>query len=464
MEKTDKNGITARLVDYSLSSQYEHLPGNVITEAKKGFLDLLGVALAGSADPSTRTLTEVSGAGSVVGVATVLGTGIKTLPAIAALSNGYAAHALDYDDTQHRCRTHMSAPVLAAALPVAEVRRANGREVLNAYVTGFEIGCRLGRVAGFGDHLSHSGVHPIGVLGHFGAAAAAGRLLNLKPLQMNYCFAIAASQAAGLMRSLGTMSKPLQVGKAAQSAVFSAELANQDFSAAKDIFEGDYNFFSTHGATTSAEELTRGLGETFEILDNTIKVFACAGWRNSIVEAMILLSHNQALQPRDVKEVRISVWEAALKLPNYDQPKTGLESKFSSQHAAAVGLVDHAGGIEQFSDLRATDPDLAGLRRRVTVEGDGRLGAYEIRVSVATIDGREFSHFVPFQKGDPRNPVTWAELAEKFRANALLALPERQVSSLVEVVEKLEELRDVAQLTRLCFQNAMGRESSETPR
>lgn len=451
-------GITDQLTKYVLSTRYENLPGQVVTEAKKGFLDFLGVAIVGSREPSTRILLNASGALTTRGEATILGTRVRTLPAVAALVNGHAAHALDYDDTQPGRTTHISAPVLAATLAVAENARFSGKKVLSAYIAGFEIGCRLGRSARFGHHLIRNGIHPIGILGHVGAVAAVGHIVGLAPLQMNYGFALAASQAAGLVRSFGTMCKPLQVAKAAHDAVFSAELARRGFSAAEGIFEGEHNLFSIYGGKTDPKKLTLGLGQNFEIMENTIKVFACAGWRNSIVEASILLSRNHNLKAQEVKEVVIWAPERLLKLPNYEEPRTGLEGKFSSQHAAAVGLVDHGGGIEQFSDARVADPGLAKLRRRIRMKVDASLGNYQIRMEVKMVDGRKLSHFVPARKGTPRNPLTWEELVEKFRANARLVLPEKQVNAVLRMVQDLEKLKDIRGLMRPAKTNIKGKE------
>lgn len=139
-----------------------------------------------------------------------------------------------------------------------------------------------------------------------------------------------------------------------------------------------------------------------------------------------------------------------MRLPNYPEPRTGLEGKFSTEHAAAVALVDRAGGIEQFTDERVVDPALAELRRRVTVEADEGLGPWQIRVFVHTADGRKLSHFIPAQKGDPRNPLSWDDLVAKFRANALAVLPEGQVDRLTLMVRDLEAVGDNAELMRLC--------------
>lgn len=244
------------------------------------------------------------------------------------------------------------------------------------------------------------------------------------------------------------------MGKAAQNAVLSAELAKRDFTAAESIFEETRIFFPSMGEKTDPQNLTSGLGRGFEIMANTIKIFACAGWRNSIVEALTVLGRRHNFTLYQIKEIIIWVWEDALKLPNYEKPRTGLEGKFSSQHAAAVALVDHAGGIEQFSDRRVADRELVRLRSSIRMKADSSLEPYQIRVAVNTVDGQTLSHFVPAQKGDPRNPVTWDELVSKFRATAGLVLPQPRVDAFLRMVQQLEHVKDIAALMRLCQVNS----------
>lgn len=450
MAETQVLEITKRLADFGLSLAYEDLPPKIIDEAKNGILDFLGVALLGSQNESTRMLLHSSGISDNGGQATVLGTAKQTSPTVAALANAYAAHAMDYDDTQHDCGTHMSAPVLGAALVLAETCHHSGKDLLTAYVAGFEVGCRLGRVGRFGDCLQRHGIHGTGFLGHLGAVAAAGKLTGLDALQMRRSFGISATQAAGLVRSFGTMCKPLHAANAAHNAVRSALLAKQGFTGPEEIFDGEKNIFALYGGKTDPEELVQALGQQFEISRNTIKAFACSGGRNPVVEALILLAANHDLQPKDVKTIQVRLWPQMMWTPNYPEPRTGLESKFSTEHASAVALIDRAGGIEQFTDERVADLALAELRRRVKVEADEELEQYQVRVLVRTRDEREFSHFIPAQKGDPRNPLSRNELVAKFRANASTALPQRQVERLTTMVRDLDAVRDIAELARLC--------------
>ena len=451
MTQTRTPGITEQLTDFCVALKFQDLPPEVIANAKNGILDTLGVALIGSREESTRMVLKASTQSNKGGESTVMGTATLTAPDVAALVNGYAAHVLDYDDVQQNgAGTHMSAPVLPAALAMAEMLNCSGKDLLTAYVAGFDIGCRLGRAGRFCRHLLRQGIAGTGVLGHFGAAAAAGKLLKLDALQMRRSFGIAAGHTSGLTRSFGTMCKALNLANAAQSGVVSALLAKEGFTGPEDIFEGEKNIFSIYGGQTGPEELLRGLGQQFEINSNTLKIFPCAGQRNPIMEGSILLATIHGLQAKDIKEVKITVGVGVMNGPNYPEPRTGLEAKFSSQYAAAVALTDRAGGMAQFTDERVSDPMLAELTRRVILETDEGLRSHQTRVLIRTADRRELSHFIPAQKGGHLNPLSWDELAAKFRANALAVLTHVKGESLIAMIRDLETVGDIAELMHLC--------------
>ena len=450
MANAISNGVTQKLADFSLGLKYEDLPPDVINESKHGFLDTLGVALVGANEEATRMILKITVGANNSGTSTVLGSSTLATPTVAALVNGYAAHALDYDDTQHKVGTHMSAPVLPAALVAAEMAHRSGKELLTAYTAGFDVGCRLARVAGFASHLSKRGIHSTGYLGHFGAVAAAGKMLGLDSMQLRRAFGIAAGHASGIMISFGTMAKAQNAANAAQNAVLAVLLAQAGFTAPEQMFDGEKNIFSICGATTDPEGLVQNLGKDFDITSNTLKVYACAGWRNPIIDASTLLATTHGLKPADIAKVNVWACKDVMHLPNYPEPKTGLEAKFSAQYASAVAITDHLGGVKQFSDARVADPALAALTRRVSLASDEKLGPFQIRVDIRTTDGRDLSHFIPSQKGDHLNPLSWDELVVKFSANALAVLPKANVDKLVPMLHKIEDVKDVAELTRLC--------------
>ena len=442
--------LTGALSRFCADLRYDDLPADIVTLAKHYILDTLGVALLGSADASTHMVSDAAGAATTPGDCTIVGTATRTLPAIAALVNGYAAHAMDYDDAQHDCATHISAPVLPAALAAAEMQHRSGRDLIVAYVVGFEIGCRLGRAAYFGGHLHRQGIHPTSYLGHFGAAAAAASLMGFDAAAMNRCLGVVSGQAGGLLRSFGTMAKPLNAAHAAQDAMLAAALTARGFTAPDNVFDGKGNVFTLSGGETDVAQLTAELGSRFEISRNTVKVYACTAWRNPVVEGMIEMATRHALDASNVAAVTVWACTDVLRLPDYPEPRTGLEGKFSTAHAVSVAIVDRAGNVAQFTDARVNDAMLESLRKKVTVVEDAEMPAFHIRLRVMTTDGRTLDHAVTAQKGGPKNPLTWDEMAAKFTGNAETVLPASRVAQLVDRIGRLEAEPDVADLLALC--------------
>lgn len=451
MHQMEDDTITEALADFCTKLRYEDLPPEIAWWGRAGFLDTLGAAICGSADMSSE-LVRVHGVGTnSSGPCTVVGTTLTAIPAAAALANGYAAHVHDYDDTQYQVGVHMSASVGPAALAAGEAVNASGPDLIAAYVAGFDVGCRLGRAGKFARHLSHQGIHATGYLGHFGSAAAAGRLAGLTPAQMKVAFGISASGAFGIMKAIGTMGKSQSTGNAAHHAVMAAFLAKDGFTAPTQMFDGEENIFTVCGLTTDPDELLADLGVRFELSTNVQKVYACAGWRNSIVEASSYLAANPALVPADIERVDLWAPEANIAhLPNYSEPVSGVEAKFSSQYTAAIGLIDRAGGMAQFSDKRARDPEVTALSRRVHQWFDPELKPFHMRMRVQMMDGQVFTHAIDHQKGHHENPMTWDELAAKFHANSAPILGSDNTERIIGYIAEPETLSDVSLLGRLC--------------
>lgn len=450
MKQEGKATLTSRLASFAASTKYEDLPPDVVAMAKNCFLDNVGVALAGSQEASVQMMLEVLKSNGGAGIATVIGSAARLAPLDAALANAQASHVLDYDDTQPSGGGHLSASTVSPILTFAEMRHLSGKQALAAYVVGFDIGVRLSGPATFSHHLEAHAVHPTGFLGHFAATAAVGNLAGLDATTMNMAFGAAASQAAGMHRAIGTMAKGLHAGKASSDGLLTVLLAERGFSAPADILDGEQSCFEMFEFPADREKMLEGLGRRFQILDNVIKAFACAGWRNPLIEAVIYISRTQDLKPEDVAAVHIQVHPYSFGEIDYPEPKSGLESKFSSGHAAAVAIAERAGGIVQFSDAKVDDPTLVTLRRKVTVSANPGFQPRQVVATVCTTGGREFSHEVLYVKGSPRNPLTQEELEAKFRANASLALPAKQVERLLKMLRTLDEVDDVGEVMKLC--------------
>jgi 2-methylcitrate dehydratase PrpD len=438
------------MAEFCAGLRYEDLKPETLQDAKNAILDWTGVALVGSTQDSAQIVFDAASQLDGGGKSTLMGRSKKASLATAALVNGLAGHALDYDDVQHRTGVHMSSPVLPGLLALAENRHSTGREFITSYLSGMELGCRLGRAARYGNYLRMHGIHPTGFLGHFGAAAGIARLLAATNVQMQHALGIVAGKAMGLMRSFGTMCKPMNAGNAASDGLLSAMMAKEGFIGPEEIFDGKHNIFETTGGATDPEVMVRDLGTEWEVSFNTFKLYACTGWRNPIVEALIVISTQHKLKPADVKKIHVQVYDEMSRLPDLPEPRTGLEGKFSVAHVCSVALADRAGGIAQFTDERVADPVLADLRKRVTVERGDDLDHYQVRAFVTTNDGRELTHFVPIPKGDHLRPMTTDELEGKFRANAATILPKAKVNKLVSLIRNIEEVGDMAEIAKLC--------------
>ena len=237
--------VTSMLAEFITKSRLEDCPEAALDGARRAILDCLGVMLAGSVEPAARILQRVAQAEGGLPLATVVGTGRRTGAVWAALCNGTAAHALDFDDTNFALMGHPSAPVLAAALAAGELALADGRAVLHAFLLGFEVETTLAEVINPA-HYEH-GWHATCTLGTLGAAAAAARLLGLDAAQTRHALAVAASQSSGLKENFGTMTKPFHAGHAARSGVLSALMAREGWTASEHAIEGPQGFLQRAG-------------------------------------------------------------------------------------------------------------------------------------------------------------------------------------------------------------------------
>jgi 2-methylcitrate dehydratase PrpD len=373
----------------------------------------------------------------------VLGTAAVASAGNAALANGTAAHALDYDDMCFVSLAHPSAPLVAAAWAVAEGSGASGRALLDAYVVGFEIEGRLGRA--MNPRHYQRGWHCTSTIGTIGAAAAASRLLGLDAARAGHALAIAASEASGLKENFGTMAKPLHAGLAARNGVLAAQLARAGLTASPAAIEGPQGFLAAMDSERpSLSGFAADLGARWEILDTgiTVKLYpSCAGTHPSL-DALLDLRRAERFTAADVERVEIGVDAITPTILLYDRPSTGLEGKFSMPFCAAAALVDGRVGIDTFDDGRVKDLAIADMQSRVTMHVDPTLDASapaltQAKVTVRLKDGRVLSAAADGARGYPARPASDDELASKFLACATRALPERDARRLLDRVRNL---------------------------
>ena len=440
--------VTETLARYALDTSYKSLPGDVVHQAKRCFLDLIGVTLGGSRQPLARILLKTVQDLGGKPQATVLGLGVKTSVTHAALMNGAMAHALDFDDTHVRGMGHPSAPLIPALLAVAEWKGASGKAALEAFIAGFEVETRIGE--GMGVKHYNKGYHATATFGRFGAAVAAGKLLGLDLAGMKTAMGLAGTQAAGLRLVFGTMTKPFHPGKSAFDGVLSALLAQRGFTCAPNIIEGKKGYLEALGDESRLEPMVKNLGKKYEVLSNTFKPFASCLFTHPTIDAIIQMRNKHNLKPEDVEQISCDVAGFCLDAAGQAEPKTALAGKFSVYYCAALALAEGVAGEDRFTDRKVVEPRMTALMKKVKARGIPGYKDTEAKVTVTTKGGKTYSLYVDTPKGDPRNPPTDKELEEKFRSLAPLALPRPKMDRLVKAIWSLERLDSVRQLVRLC--------------
>ena len=440
--------VTEKLARFAVETSYRSFPKPVIHQAKRCFLDLLGVALGGSKQPLGNILVKVAKDFGGKPQATVLGHGLKTNVMNAALVNGAIAHALDYDDTHIYSIGHPSAPVIPAILAVAEWKGLSGKSALEAFILGFEVETRIG--LGLGPKHYDRGWHNTSTYGRFGAAVAAGKLLGLSLEQMKQALGLAGTQAAGLRLVFGTMTKPFHPGKCAFDGVLSAILAQRGLTCAPNIIEGKKGYVEVLGDHSKLEPMVKNLGKRYEVLRDTFKPYAACLLTHPAIDAIIDMRNKYDLQPEDVGEIQCDVARFCLDSAGQVEPRTGLSGKFSTYYCAALALAEGVAGEDMFTDRKVLDPKMVALRKKVKARVVPRFKNTEARVTITTRAGKKYSAYVDRPKGDPRNPPTDRELEDKFRSLAAFVLPQRKIESLVKTIWSLEKLPNMRHLVRLC--------------
>jgi 2-methylcitrate dehydratase PrpD len=429
-------------------------PDGARTRAAAAVLDTLGVSLAGAAEPASRIVQRVV-ANEGGATCRVLGTAVCASAEGAALANGTAAHALDYDDMCFVSLAHPSAPLVPSALAAAELAGASGRALLDAYVVAFEIEARLGRT--MNPRHYQRGWHCTSTLGTIGAAAAAVRVLGLDAHAAGHALAIAASEASGLKENFGTMVKPLHAGLAARNGILAALLAQGGMSASAEALDGPQGFFvAMDSERSSLDPEIADLGVRWEILDTgiTVKLYpSCAGTHPTL-DAVLELRRREGFGADDVDAIDVEVDSITPTVLIHDRPATGLEAKFSMPFCAAAAVVYGRVGIETFEADVLDAPPMKRLMPLVAMRVDPALDGSgppltQARVAIRLRGGRTVSREARGARGYPDQPATDDELAAKFIGCARRTIPEASAERALALLRIVDQVDDVRTLTAL---------------
>jgi 2-methylcitrate dehydratase PrpD len=438
---------TRILASYVLTSRLEDIPSDVRHEARRAIVNYMGCAVGGSPHPAVdlaiRALAPYSGPPT----AGILGRVERLDPLHASLMNGISSHVYDFDDTTPKNYSHPTSPVASALFAYASANTVSGRGFMEAFILGFEAESRVANAV-YPAHYD-VGWHITGTSGVFGAATAIGKLLGLSVQQMVWAIGLAATQAAGLREMFGSMAKSFHPGRSAQNGYAAALLAQAGFTAGEYGIEGPRGFAAVQAATYDLTKITTGLGTDFDLRANTYKPFPCGIVNHPTIDGCIQIYDEHRPAPESIRAVRLRVAPLVLDLCNQQNITRGLQGKFSVYHGAAVGLVRGKAGIPEYTDEAVNDAHVRRVRESTTAVGDNTLTEDQAHVEVELTDGRTLTRFVEQSLGNLRRPLSDRQLDDKFRDQAVLALPPGQVDELNQLCWRIDELDDVNQLIRI---------------
>jgi len=434
--------VSARLARFIATSRWEDVPERARHEAKRSLLNFFATALGGCRDPAIEVSLGVLGDFSASQEATAIGRRERTDALNAAFLNAASANVLDFDDTHVGTVIHPTAPVAPALFALAERRPVSGAALLHAFILGVETECRIGNAVSPGHY--RRGWHITATCGVFGSAAAAGRLIGLDERVIISALGNASAQASGLVETLGTMAKSVGVGNAARNGLLAALLAERGLAGPERPLEGARGFGPVTSDAFAPDRIVDGLGETWEILNNTYKPYPCGVVLHPVLDAVLDLRARHKPAPERIRRIVVSGHPLLRERTDRPGVATGREAQVSAQHSVATALLYGAAGVAQFSDAAVREPAVLALRRKVHVAEDPAIPIEAARVSIELADGATLAVYIPQARGSLQRPLTDAELEAKLLTLAEVGCPGCDTAGLIETVWSMDRLEDAA--------------------
>lgn len=426
------------------------LADDVRHAARRCLVDWFATTIAGGIRPPATLLSQALAAELDRGHAVLVPGGRRSLPRAAALINGCASHTVEFDDIFRDAIFHPGSPVISAALAVAQDRRAGGERLLRAIVAGYEVSTRIGAAVA-PSHYEYW--HTTGTVGAFGAAVAAASILQLDADRVSHSLANAATMAAGLQQAFRSdaMGKPLHAGRAAETGVLVALAASAGVTGAQGMLDGPRGFGNAMSENVDWEAATSDLGERFNITRTTQKNHGCCGHTFAALDAIIELRQSHGLSADMIDQIRIGTYAKALEVTGNFRPRTGYEAKFSLPYCASVALMEGRVRLDAFDQKHLQDDSIRALMERVElyVDPDADREFPRRRAAVVEITSREGERLAfraPTRKGDPDNPLSDAELVDKYRELAAPVLGKPACESLLDKLWRVDAVDDASAL------------------
>jgi 2-methylcitrate dehydratase PrpD len=442
--------ISDKLAQFVTQLTFNDLGADQVHKTKTYFLDWLGSAYAGQAQPPIQIMLEVVHSLGGKPESTLIPDNTKTMTLLAALVNGASSHMVEMDDLHRESVFHPAAPIMPAVFAAAEREKASGEDLILAIIAGYEVGIRVAVSVG---QSHYHRWHTTSTCGTFGAAAGAAKILGLDGNQVVWALGSAGTQASGLWEFLveSAMSKQLHPGKSALNGLLSALLAQKGFTGARRILEGEKGFFRATSKDFDEEKCLVGLGKKFLFERNSLKYYASCGHTHSAIEAVLQATKAKPIKVEEIRRVDLFIYEAALDLLDGVDPATPYVAKFSLPFCIATALRYGHVNTGDFIETRLQDPDLLQLMERIKIHSDPELtmhypGKWPARVEIMTRDNKSLKGSSDYPKGDPENPLQEQDVIDKFRDLTKGLLSDSTAESIVERVMGLENIEDVSRL------------------
>ncbi len=454
-------GLTKSVAEFIVNTKYEEIPAEVIELGKKSILDGFGLSLAGSVSvmgPIAREYVKTFGLGEQH--ASVIGTGMKSHSRFAAFLNGISIHADDFDDTQlsaakdriYGLLTHPTVGVLPPAFAICELTRRSGKELMLAYHLGVEIECKIAEA--ISPRHYDEGFHTTGTCGSLGSTAACSKLRGLSVLQATYAMGIGATEGGGFRDNFGSMTKPFHAGHAAENGTVAADLAALGWTAANNILEAPLGFFQAEGGGFDPSAIVGRFGKpwTFVSPGVSIKPYPSGSLSHPAMGELMRLIREHDIKAADVEKVDVGANHAMTTSLLHHDPMTGLQGKFSMEFCMSILLLDRKAGLSQFQDKVVQRPDVQAMIKRIHfyIDPEAENAGLDKMTSILKItmrDGKVYSGRAEFAKGSPSNPMSYDEVADKFRGCAEFAKwPAAKAETVIASVKSLENESDMSKL------------------
>ncbi len=449
-------GATEMVAKWVVETTYEDIPPDAIRVANESCFDLVGVILAGSTQQVGEIIRGYAGELGGTAEATILASGERTSAQTAALVNGTMGHALDYDDFGGF--GHPTVAIFPALLALGESIGATGRDLMEAYIVGCEVGLAVDYATHYHGKQMHRGFHSTAILGRLAAAAACAKLLRLDEQQTSMALGMAGSMASGVIHNFGTMTKPLHAGLTCRDGVMAAQLAQRGFTAGDQILEHPVGFTATviGDEDTDLEAAAQQLGKPFRVQDAlVIKKYPSCGGNHAMLDSIFGLMREHEFSHQDVANAEV-VQSYASTVMLYEEPESDLKGKFSAKYNMAAALVDGAIGIDSFTEAKIAEAEVQGMMERVSMrvqskwEQGGGTVSKGVPIRITLNDGRVIEHETPRGEilGSQVNPWGMENIAGKFRENVGRALPSERVEDAVRQWQDVTRVEDVGTAIR----------------